>query len=190
MNTATHPDHRGRGLFPKLAKATYEHAKIRGVHWITGVANENSVKGFVKKLEFAHLGHIAISFGHASGFPTGLAQVNGIQHSDEYIDWKLNNPSVRYSVKSVRGGHVLVAHKRRFEFALQRFAELPPALLKFPLSSSLKPVFIPHFGFQAGRSVPVPKRIKPSPWHVIFRPLEPEYLSPLDRLVGLDMDTF
>jgi len=190
MNTATHPDHRGRGLFPRLAKTTYDHAKSRGVQWITGVANEASVKGFVKKLEFSHLGHVAISVGHASGFPLDLALTNGIQHSDEYIEWKLNNPSVRYSIKSVRGGHVLVAHRRRFKFALQRFGSLPTPLQGLPKSSSLEPVFIPQFGFRSTRSIPIPKTIKPSPWHVIFRPLAPEHRSPLDRLVGLDMDTF
>ena len=190
MNTATHPDHRGRRLFPRLAKATYDHARDLGVQWITGVANENSVKGFVKKLDFAHLGHVGIAFGHASGFPIGLNAKDGIQHSENYIDWKLANPSVRYSLKAVGDSHLLVAHKRRFEFALQRFDHLTGRLLSLPRTSSLRPVFMPHFGFKVGRAVPVPKRIKPSPWHVIFRGLQAGHESPLERLVGLDMDTF
>lgn len=53
-DTMTHPDHRGKGLFIKLAKAAYELAKNEGIKFVFGFPNENSYHGFVKKLAWVH----------------------------------------------------------------------------------------------------------------------------------------
>src|SRR4030095_10457568 len=49
-DTMTHPNHRGKGLFVKLAKMTYELAKENGIKFVFGFPNDNSLPGFVKKL--------------------------------------------------------------------------------------------------------------------------------------------
>ncbi len=53
-DTMTHPDHRGKGLFIKLAKATYQLAAQEGIKFVFGFPNENSYHGFVKKLGWIH----------------------------------------------------------------------------------------------------------------------------------------
>lgn len=53
-HTMTHPKHRGKGLFTKLAKVTYELCKEQGVHAVFGFPNVNSYPGFVKKLDWVH----------------------------------------------------------------------------------------------------------------------------------------
>jgi GNAT superfamily N-acetyltransferase len=60
VNTATHPQHQGKGLFTKLAAATYELAAQRGVKFVVGAANANSVGGFTRKLGFTALGQIRL----------------------------------------------------------------------------------------------------------------------------------
>jgi GNAT superfamily N-acetyltransferase len=50
LNTATHPQHQGKGLFVKLADRTYTYAAEHGYDFVIGVANQNSVHGFTKKL--------------------------------------------------------------------------------------------------------------------------------------------
>lgn len=47
-DTMTHPQHRKKGLFYKLAKKTYELALKEGIKYIYGVPNGNSYHGFKK----------------------------------------------------------------------------------------------------------------------------------------------
>ena len=47
-DTMTHPEHRKKGLFYKLAKKTYELALKEGIKYIYGVPNGNSYHGFKK----------------------------------------------------------------------------------------------------------------------------------------------
>ena len=55
-DTMTHPDHRSRGLFTKLAKRTYETASSKGVEFVFGFPSPQSYPGFKRKLgwEFPH----------------------------------------------------------------------------------------------------------------------------------------
>ncbi|WP_299107787.1 GNAT family N-acetyltransferase [uncultured Tenacibaculum sp.] len=53
-DTMTHPNHRRKGLFTKLAKETYELAKAKGVEFVFGFPVEASYYGFVKKLDWKH----------------------------------------------------------------------------------------------------------------------------------------
>ena len=54
LNTATHPDYQGRGLFTTLAQAAYAQGAAAGYEFVVGVANANSTPGFLKRLEFQH----------------------------------------------------------------------------------------------------------------------------------------
>jgi GNAT superfamily N-acetyltransferase len=53
-DTMTHPNHRGKGLFVSLAKASYQLARESGIKFVFGFPNENSYHGFVKKLGWIH----------------------------------------------------------------------------------------------------------------------------------------
>lgn len=59
-DTMTHPNHRGKGLFIKLAKASYELAKEMGIKFVFGFPNENSYHGFVNKLSWVHTENLNI----------------------------------------------------------------------------------------------------------------------------------
>jgi GNAT superfamily N-acetyltransferase len=52
LNTATHPKYQGKGLFTRLADATYSRAADSGFDIVFGVANQNSIRGFSTKLGF------------------------------------------------------------------------------------------------------------------------------------------
>jgi hypothetical protein len=47
-DTMTHPDHRKKGLFLKLAQKTYELAQQEGIDFIFGFPNQHSHAGFIK----------------------------------------------------------------------------------------------------------------------------------------------
>jgi GNAT superfamily N-acetyltransferase len=56
MDTMTHPDFQGRGIFTKLATACYEQAERSGYQVLYGFPNPLSYSGFVKRLGWSHAG--------------------------------------------------------------------------------------------------------------------------------------
>jgi GNAT superfamily N-acetyltransferase len=59
MDTMTHPDYQGQGMFVNLASACYELAASRGMEVIYGFPNPLSYPGFVRRLNLDHSGDIA-----------------------------------------------------------------------------------------------------------------------------------
>lgn len=57
-DTMTDPGHQRRGLFMRLAKATYELAKSQGVAFVFGFPNNNSLPGFRDKLGWTFSDHL------------------------------------------------------------------------------------------------------------------------------------
>lgn len=57
-DTMTAPDHRGKGLFIKLAERTYKLSEEQGIKLIFGFPNENSFPGFQKKLKWQFHGNM------------------------------------------------------------------------------------------------------------------------------------
>lgn len=62
LNTLTHPNYRGMGLFTRMAKETYAICQREGVSLTLGFPNQNSYPGFVRKLQFRHIGNASVLF--------------------------------------------------------------------------------------------------------------------------------
>ena len=60
LNTLTRADYRGQGLFTKMAKQTYAQCKARGLSLTLGFPNMSSYPGFVRKLDFIHIGNAVL----------------------------------------------------------------------------------------------------------------------------------
>ena len=58
MDTMTHPDYQGQGLFTKLALVCYEMAAARGYEALYGFPNPLSYPGFVRRLNWDHTGGV------------------------------------------------------------------------------------------------------------------------------------
>ena len=58
IDTMTHPDYRGQGVFKVLANECYELAAEKGYRLIYGFPNPFSYPGFVKRLGWTHTGDI------------------------------------------------------------------------------------------------------------------------------------
>jgi GNAT superfamily N-acetyltransferase len=52
LDTMTHPEFQGKGIFTRTASVVYERLRDRGFRFVYGFPNENSVSGFVKRLEW------------------------------------------------------------------------------------------------------------------------------------------
>lgn len=57
VDTMTDAAFRGRGLFVRLANATYERASREGFHLVYGFPNRQSAPGFFRRLSWSRLGH-------------------------------------------------------------------------------------------------------------------------------------
>ena len=71
-DTMTDPGYRGKGLFVKLARLTYDLAKEEGVLFIFGFPNSNSFPGFAGKLNWLFLGHIQSFKGRVFTLPLAI----------------------------------------------------------------------------------------------------------------------
>ena len=98
LNTATHPDYQGRGLFTRLAEAAYGLGADAGCGFVLGVANANSTPGFLRKRGFQHVGRLAA--GLLLRTPKAFAN-RPVQYEaawrPELLSWRLANPDGRYA---------------------------------------------------------------------------------------------
>jgi GNAT superfamily N-acetyltransferase len=60
MDTMTDPDFRGRGLFVALAAASYAMMAEAGYDIIYGFPNDSSFPGFMRRLEWTHIGDVPV----------------------------------------------------------------------------------------------------------------------------------
>lgn len=62
LDTMTHPDYRGQGMFTVLAEECMNYAAARGIQALYGFPNENSQPGFIRRLDWDHTGEIPMWF--------------------------------------------------------------------------------------------------------------------------------
>ena len=194
VNTATHPMHQRRGLFKRLAEATYDVGRAQGFHFVLGAANANSTHGFIRSLDFALLGKIRMVAWNTKPAPT--QDCLKLDSRPEWLDWRLRRPGANYRLTRSTGGMVRIQARSGgigvtlgFASASTLSTQLNNAAVQtLPWLPNLTPIFPVPKG-----AVRLPDRIHPSPWNVIFRPLSLNGKELDTRLLhydGLAMDTF
>jgi GNAT superfamily N-acetyltransferase len=189
LNTATHPDYQGKGLFTKLAAMTYEAGAAQGFDGVYGVANANSTPGFVRKLGFQLVRPLEarVGLGALRHGPTPAAQELSFERSwsAEALAWRCANP--HNPVWARDHGSRWRFHAAAFGNRLPAYAELPGAALDLPQPAAmpaLSPLrlFIglaPDQGARYWNYASIPRRLRPSPLNLIYRSFVP-------RVPGLD----
>jgi GNAT superfamily N-acetyltransferase len=198
LNTATHPDYQGRGLFTTLAERAYTQGAEAGYSFVIGVANANSTPGFLKRLAFQHVGRLQAGvLAHLPDrFAETAVQYQGVWR-DELLSWRLANPAGRY-VTARRGGLIGVWARTHLPF-VRCVAFLPDegqaaATGRAPLAASLFLGLEPRMALGRQGFLPVPERLRPSPLNLIWRALSPEVPAQLTpdavALNFLDFDPY
>jgi GNAT acetyltransferase-like protein len=101
LNLVTHPDHRGKGLFLKIANKTFEDAYNMGYKFVIGVANQNSSHGLINRLGFNLIAPLDVKIG-VGGIIVGKTddcQLQSIWDADT-LKWRLSNPSAQYYINN------------------------------------------------------------------------------------------
>jgi GNAT superfamily N-acetyltransferase len=126
MTTMTHPDHRGRGHFPRLANEVYAAAAHAGLRAVWGFPNANSHLPFVEKLGWEDIRQIptltlsvdrAMLAGGTSeimrddefalAYPERVAtdDLVSVERTRDYLIWRYaQHPTNRYRVYSAATG--------------------------------------------------------------------------------------
>ena len=204
LNTATHPQFQGKGLFTKLASLTYSSAVANGFEAVYGVANANSTPGFTRKLGFnlvtsldARLGLGDISFDRTRA--RSESEFTRIWRNDA-LTWRASNP-MRPIDYCLDGAGNLNAFARVNALGLRAYAPLcvdsdvKPKISQ-PVPSLSPRVFlgaIPECGARFNTLLSVPQRFRPSPLNFIFLPLNTAVSAPArERLLFtfLDFDAY
>lgn len=98
LDTLTHKEHRGQGLFPRLATANYEIAKENGATLVYGFPNAASGPVFEKKLGWTLFGEIPFLFRPMrSGFLISkILRKLKIPVSKQFLDFPLFRPKANW----------------------------------------------------------------------------------------------
>lgn len=197
VNTATHPQHQGKKLFTRLAEASYDAAAAKGVQFVVGAANANSVGGFTRRLGFDCLGQARLFVGFRA--PRHPASALGLDVDADWLAWRLANPSRQYEALEHRDATWCTLRTRvkgvPFNIGRVRAEALRRGCHAAVIGhgNALLPALTPLFDLTPTRGVRLPLRLQPSPWHVIWRSLSASVdksFATHFRLDGLGMDTF
>lgn len=171
LDTATHPNHQGKGLFTKLANLTYNYARKEDYKFVIGVANINSTPGFLKKLDFYLVSPLSCKIGFGDLYcGVDVDDKNRVFYDSESLKWRLNSPSFKYYSFncSILGDRP----EPLFHTAVGRIDNsIVPADLKNLRCSPL--CLYVGIGVKRKHSVcfNLPKFIKRSPFNLIFKDL-------------------
>jgi len=179
LNTATHFRHRGKGLFTKLAEATYQEAANLGYGFVVGVANQNSIHGFVKYLGFQLLGQLdsKIGWGAIEEMPLESSCAFDRIWDEKGLAWRLANPNAQYYGRKHQGKvsfftktHIPFIKGLLYSGVLHQQA----FGLKKPNLAQQLTLYIgkdPMVRYAKQRFVDIPQRFKPAPLYLIFKSL-------------------
>lgn len=180
MATVTHPDHRGKGLFKKLAQTTYDFAKANGFEFVLGVANANSFSGYMKYFPFTFVGQLEVKMGFGTRITSNGEKAYKVFWDKDTFNWRLNTGKANYSRK---GKSLLGQYNAFVQTYMGTYSE---ALLNETDAQNKHWFFRPklYVGMGAkfnGLYLTVPKFIKRSPFNLIFLDLTKGKLPPASK---------
>lgn len=176
LNTAVHPSAQGKGVFKATASALYAQLRDEAPSVVLGVANANSVNGFLRSLSFASLGELSLKFFFPWQTPR-VARPRLLQVDAAYVAWRSGRPGCDY--RAIPGAGTLSRTMRRRHVPVE-------ALLSTGLGADLlrglpaarqrgaRVIGPPRLYACSGElrgGIPVPERLRPSPLHLICRVL-------------------
>lgn len=204
LNTATHPDYQGRGLFTRLAEATYDAGARDGHVLVYGVANANSTPGFLRKLGFSSAGQLDARVGVGRIDAVGVAAQGEPAFARQWpaadLAWRQSNPVRRWQSARLRDGS-LAAWTPTGTAGISAWSELGADDARSDaMDAGATPWLRLHLGMRPagarrGRGLwsDVPARFRSSPLNLIFRALQPGTpIPPADavRFNAIDFDAF
>ena len=180
LNTATDEKHQGKGLFTILANKSYSRCIDLGFDIIFGVANANSIHGFITKLDWNYIDQLdtRISLTLPKLIKNQkLENCLTFPLSRNETEWRLSNPNFKYSQYNSGAINIIVNEINFFSRSIVKVTEGT-----FSNKTSSRPKVYFWIGISnsyswEGRlwpSIKIPEFLKPSPLHLIYKNLSSE----------------
>lgn len=118
VNTMTHPDYRGQGIFAYLGEKAYQVCEQKGVKFVYGFPNSNIYQSRIKKLEWKGLGKMSVLQKNLEIRGDVVSRAKNICEIDKF------DISVNSLWEKVRGNY-LVMVPRTMDFLNWRFVQHP-----------------------------------------------------------------
>ena len=183
LNTATHPDYQGRGLFSELASKTFESVSTAYAN-VIGVANAKSIGGFVKHLGFVKIGKLDLRFGSLERPADGRRC-----YSREELEWRISCPGRNLELSEIGPSNYLISTRiKRYLPAIKAVVSITPfqgdtiASLSLGLTLDWRRGVEPIFK--------LPEFLKPSPLVLIYKPLLESDSTKLKSFSFPDFDAY
>ncbi len=168
LNTATHPEHRGKGLFTKLANMTYELAKEERYDFVIGVANQNSTHGFLKKLGFQLVAPLEVKIGLGSySYDRDDYKMRSVR-DEEALRWRLKNPESEYYY---HGDQVRSKTHKSFLDAIMHISDEDLGDLEPRRSFLTMWIGLAKHRKRGSLLFTLPKKLRPAPLNLILKDL-------------------
>jgi hypothetical protein len=183
LNTATHPEYQGRGIFQILASNTYASAEKDFAN-VVGVANNNSLGGFVRKLGFQKIGNLELRFGFLN------RQFEGSRvFTDDDLNWRTSCPERPMKIRKIKPG---------LNVASVKVSAYLPSLQSFIFQTGATPGErqFPKLGMTLDWRrdytpiIKLPNKFKPSPLALIFKPLQETDATRISSFAFPDFDAY
>ena len=100
MATVTHPNHRGKGLFKKLARITYDYSKEIGFEFVIGVANANSFPGYMKYFPYEFISKLDVKIGIGNTIKFNKDKLFSTYWDKESLEWRLSIRNNQYYISN------------------------------------------------------------------------------------------
>lgn len=198
INTRTDAEHQGKGLFSALAEATFTHAKERGFAFVVGVANDNSVHGFTRRLAFQHVATLETRLVLGINANQDVPDPAFYRVWDrETLAWRLSNPKNVYRCRDAGSNSLILGRSRNFDALVGRVSRGMPPDHYGRAGFSFNPLKL-WVGLDSGIdwrhscNIRVPQRFRSVTLNLIFRHLtEPVALDRESvRFWALDFDAY
>lgn len=197
LNTATHPDFQGKGLFTKLAERTYEQAAASGFEFVYGIANANSTPGFIKKLGFSLVRPLNAMIGFVAPVMSDVASSFERIWDDKQLKWRAQCPSRELRYVKTGNSNQFLAFGNTDYSGVYAVARIRQKALPVQEEHSPKGLRL-YLGIEPGQESAslmwnIPNKLRPSPLNLIYRSLN-NHVSLLSkdavRLTFVDFDAY
>jgi predicted N-acetyltransferase YhbS len=175
---ATHPDHRDRGLFGHFVASSHELCRERGYTFFSGVGNAKSTPIYVSKFGYQRIRQLDVKVGLGNAPPPGDPTVLDLVRlwDEAGVAWRCGLPAAPYRTTR-RGGwtHLYATGPCGLPVEVGAFPEAmaPHDLPRLGAARALR-LWIgvdPTRDWSRSLYRDVPKRLWPSPLHLLFHDL-------------------
>lgn len=201
LHVATHPNHRGKGLFSVINNKAHEKASSDGCEFVVGVANKNSAPRYVKALGFKIIRQLDAKIGILIPKKDNYEKDSYCYYriwDENLINWRLKDPSYKHKIIEKKEILTVIA-PTHIKYINAIIYQIPVNQMKGFQYSGIKHLFPLKIWLGIDKklkwisSINIPTRLRPSPLNLIYLNLkDSKHILDKDNILfsNLDFDAF